>query len=186
MAASNKFLRWTIAVLASAWFVPVSCTVATGIGTEIIAGLDARDAAKGDAVHRSIAVVVLPAPAPGQAFGHLLLGNVSAYKERHPDATFLMPAPEGKITVDTSIVVSYKVIDGAGTGQQTIETNYKDGDRDAWGRYRAARRDITPLASRLFEVSYTFVAIPIGLLFAFVICSGARFARRRMRQDVPA
>lgn len=182
MPASNKLLRWTVAVLASVWFFPVSCTVATGIGTGILADRDARDAARGDTVHSAIAVVALPAPDPGLAFGHLLLGNVPSYKERNPDATFLMPAPEGQITVDTHTVVSYKVVAGAGTGQQTIETNYKDGDRSAWGRYRATRRDITPLASRLFVSGYMFGAFPYALVLALAVYFGAGLVQRRMPQ----
>lgn len=119
-----------------------------GIGTSVLVESDARDAARGDAVHASIAVVELPPPAPGQAFGHLLLGNVPTYKERHPDASFLMPAAEGRIELEGHTTVTYKVVAASGA-EQTIETQYKDGDRSAWGRYRATRRDVSPLASRL-------------------------------------
>jgi len=183
MATARSIPHRSLGVLAALWFFPVSCTIATGVGTNVLAALDERDAARGDKVHSSIAVVVLPPPAPERAFGYLLLGNLSRYKEQHPEANFLMPAAQGKITVDTSIDVSYQVVAGSGTGEQTIETQYKDGDRAAWGRYRATRNDITPLASRLFAADYMFAMIPWALGFAFVVFIGARLAQRRMRKD---
>jgi len=177
---NHPVLRWITAVLASAWFFPVSCTTAMGIGTSVLVQSDARDAARGDAVHASIAVVALPPPAPGQAFGHLLLGNVPSYKERHPDATFLMPASEGRIELEGHTTVTYKVVAASGA-EQTIETQYQDGDRSAWGRYRATRRDVSPLASRLSVQDYIFSAIPYALVFALIVYLGAGLARRRQR-----
>ena len=151
-----------------------------GIGTSVLVQSDARDAARGDAVHASIAVVALPPPAPGQAFGHLLLGNVPSYKERHPDATFLMPASEGRIELEGHTTVTYKVVAASGA-EQTIETQYQDGDRSAWGRYRATRRDVSPLASRLSAQDYIYSAIPYALVFALIVYLGAGLARRRQR-----
>ncbi len=179
MATVRPVLRWSIAVLASAWFLPVSCTTAMGIGAGILVDSDARDAARGDAVHRSIAVVAIPPPAPGQAFGHLLLGNVPSYKERHPEASFLMPAAEGRIEIEGHTTVTYKVLATAGAGQ-TIETTYKDGDRAAWGRYRATRREVAPLASRLSPADYLYTVIPYALGIALIVFFAARLARRRM------
>jgi hypothetical protein len=179
MTTLHPALRWTIAVLASAWFLPVSCGMATGIGAALLVDGDARDAARGERVHPSIAVVALPPSAPGQAFGHLLLGNVASYKERHPDASFLMPGTQGQIDLDGHIMVSYKVIAASGDGQ-TIETQYRDGDRAAWGRYRAAKRDVTPLASRLSHADYIYEAMPYALGAALLILAGARLLRRRL------
>ncbi len=150
-----------------------------GIGTSVLVESDARDAARGDAVHSSIAVVALPPPAPGQAFGHLLLGNVPSYKERYPDASFLMPAAEGRIELGGHTTVTYKVVAASGA-EQTIETQYQDGDRSAWGRYRATRRDVSPLASRLSVQDYIYIAFPISLVFALIVYYGAGFARRRI------
>jgi len=178
----HPVLRWIIGVLASAWFFPVSCTTALGIGTEILVGLDARDAARGDTVHGSIAVVAVPPPAPGQAFGHLLLANVPSYKERHPDASFLMPAAEGRIELVGNTKVTYKVVAASGA-EQTIETRYEDGDRSAWGRYRAGRREVAPLASRLSNADYIYGVIPYALVVALIVYLGAWLARRRMRGD---
>lgn len=180
MPASRSVAQWIIAVLASVWFFPVSCTTATALGTKVLAELDARDAAKGESVHSSIAIVVLPSPAPDQAFGHLLLGNLAAFKERNPAATFIMPATEGRIEIGGHTTVGYKVMESS-DGGQTIETRYKDGDRSAWGRYRATRRDVTPLASKLFGSEYMFSALPYALAFAFIAMFGARLLRRRMR-----
>ncbi len=151
-----------------------------GIGTSVLVESDARDAARGDTVHSSIAVVALPAPAPGQAFGHLLLHTVPSYKERHPDATFLMPAAEGRIEIEGHTTVTYKVVAVSGA-EQTIETQYQDGDRSAWGRYRATRRDVSPLASRLSVQDYIYIALPFALVFALIVYLGAGFVRRRQR-----
>jgi hypothetical protein len=68
----------------------------------------------------------------------------------------------------------------ASGGEQTIETQYFDGDRTAWGRYRARRREITPLASRLSPSDYMFEAMPYALGAALLIFAGARLLRRRM------
>jgi hypothetical protein len=174
----NKSLLQIIAVLASAWFFPVSCTTAMGIGASILVESDARDAARGDTVHSSIAVVAVPPPEAGRAFGHLLLGNVPSYKDSHPDASFVMPAAEGRIELDGHMVVSYKVVAASGA-EQTIETQYADGDRSAWGRYRAGRREVTPLASRLSVQDYIYSAMPYALVIALIIYVGAVLARRR-------
>jgi len=181
MPASRSVLQKIVTVLASAWFFPVSCTAVLGIGSAILVDTDARDAARGDTVHSSIAVVAVPAPSPGQAFGHLLLGNVPSYKESHPDASFLMPAGEGRIDLDGHVTVSYRVAAAAG-GEQTIETQYQDGDRAAWGRYRATRREVAPLASRLSPQDYIYSAMPYALGVALVVYLGAGFLRRRINQ----
>jgi hypothetical protein len=181
MPIASPVLRAIVAVLASIWFIPVSCTTAMGIGTSILVETDVRDAARGDTVHSSIAVVALPPPAAGQAFGHLLLGNVPSYKESHPDASFLMPAKEGRIELEGRTKVNYKVVAGDGA-EQTIETEYSDGDRSAWGRYRATRREVSPLASRLSPQDYIYGVVPYALGVAVIIYIGAGFLRRRIRR----
>jgi len=90
-----------------------------------------------------------------------------------------MPAKEGKIQPDVGTTVSYQVVAEAG-GEQTIETQYADGDRSAWGRYRASKRDITPLASRLSVADYAILVAPFALFFAIVVLVVASKARRRM------
>ena len=182
MATVSPALRSIITVLASAWFFPVSCTTVMGIGMGILPETDARDAARGDSVHSSIAVVAVPSPAPERAFGHLLLGNVPSYKDRHPDASFLMPAAEGRIELDGQIKVSYRVVSSAGA-EQTIETEYSDGDRAAWGRYRATRREISPLASRLSPQDYVYSVVPYALGVAAIIYIVAGFLRRRLNKE---
>jgi hypothetical protein len=175
-------MRILLAVLASIWFMPVSCTVFMTIGAEVLVAQDARDAAKGDSVHSSIAVLAVPAP--GEAIAHMLLGRVPDYKEQHPQASFLMPAKEGKITPSEGTSVSYQVAAEAG-GEQTIETQYQDGDRAAWGRYRAGKRDVTPLASRLSLSDYLFYVVPFAILLAIALYVGARIARGRLRRESP-
>jgi hypothetical protein len=179
VAAVRSVLRWILAVLASVWFAPVSCVTAMGAGSSFLIDHDARDAARGDTVHSSIAVVALPSPAPERAFRHLLLGNVPSYKKSHPEITFLMPAKEGRIEFD-SILVSYRVTGDKG-GEQIIETQYQDGDRAAWGRYRATKNEVTPLASRLSASDYIYYAFPFALAAAFLIWFGAGLLRRRAR-----
>jgi len=171
-------VRILFAVLASVWFMPVSCTAFMVAGSSAYEAFDARDAARGDAVHSSIAVVTVPAPVPERPFGHVLLGRVPDHKERHPEASFLMPAKEGSITPDLGTVVSYKVVSQGG-GEQVIETRYQDGDRSAWGRYRAGKRDIMPLESRLSPQDYVILVGPVAFIFALLVFFGARMARPR-------
>ena len=175
-------MRILLAVLASFWFLPVSCTVFMTVGAEVVLTQDARDAAKGDSVHSSIAVLAVPAQ--GEAVVHMLLGRVPDYQERHPQASFLMPAKEGKITPSEGTTVSYQVLAEA-AGEQTIETRYQDGDRAAWGRYRAGKRDITPLASRLSPQDYMILVLPVAILLAIALHVGARIARGRLRRESP-
>jgi hypothetical protein len=66
-------------------------------------------------------------------------------------------------------------------GEQTIETNYAEGDRQAWGRYRAGKRDVTPLASRLSVSDYIFYVLPFAILLDIILFVGARLARKRKR-----
>ena len=179
MANAAPVLRWILAVLASAWFLPVSCGTAMGVGAGLLVESDARDAARGESVHRSIAVVALPPPAPGQAFGHLLLGNLPSYKESNPEASFLMPGTEGRIDIGGHTEVSYKVVAASGM-EQTIETHYRDGDREAWGRYRASRREVVPLASKLSVSDYLYEVLGYALGFALLVFAGARLLRRRI------
>ena len=178
MTPTTPVLRWILAVLASAWFLPVSCTGTMAIGSEILAGLDARDAARGESVHGSIAVAALPLAEPGRKFRHLLPLHAGKDKGRYPEGSFLMPDPEGRLEADGA-TVTYKVV-AANAGEQTIETNYRDGDRTAWGRYRATRREITPLASRLSFSDYMFSAMPWGLGVALLVYLVAGYARRRL------
>lgn len=152
------------------------------VGTQVLTNADARDAARGDTVHSSIAVVAIPSAAPGTPVDYMLLGNVASYKNQHLDASFLMRDTEGRIDRDEGHTqVTYRVVDRSDAGQ-TIETEYRDGDRAAWGRYRATRNDVTPLASRLFSEHYMYGAIPYALVFALAICVAASFVRRRMRR----
>lgn len=175
-------MRWIVAVLASAWFFPVSCTTALGIGTAVITAGDARDAAKGDTVHGSIAVVALPPSETSEPFRYFLLGRAMEIAAKDPEISFLMPAKDGEMTFEGSITVSYKVVSGTGN-EQTIETAYQDGDRRAWGSYRATRRGITPLTSKLDEVFYLYAAFPFALFFAVVVFYGAGYLKRRMQRN---
>ena len=185
MANPRPLARLLVAVLASAWFFPVSCTLGVAAGTPLLAKLDERDAAKGDAIHRSIAVTAMPPTGDDRAFDYLLLGNVESYRERHPQATFLMPAKEGSIQVQTSIRVSYKVV-AERPGEQTIDTHYRDGDREAWGRYRATKDGVTGISSRAFDSFYLFSAVPYAFGLALLLIVGGRIAKRRMaRAQVP-
>jgi hypothetical protein len=181
MANPHPLARLLLAVLASVWFFPVSCTTALVAGTPLLAKLDERDAAKGDAIHRSIAVTAMPPTGDDRAFDYLLLGNVESYRERHPQASFLMPAKEGSIHVQTSIRVSYKVV-AERPGEQTIDTHYRDGDREAWGRYRATKDGVTGISSRAFDSFYLFSAVPYAFGFALLFIVGGRIAKRRMQR----
>jgi len=185
MPKPNPLLRWIVAVLASAWFFPVSCTTALGIGTAVVTAGDARDAAKGDTVHGSIAVVALPPREASAPFQYFILARAMEYVAQDPAISFLMPAKDGQMTFNGSITVSYKVVSGTGN-EQTIETAYQDGDRRAWGSYRATRRGITPLTSKLDEVFYLYAAFPFALLFAFAVYYGARYFKRRMQRNAGA
>ena len=169
------------AVLASAWFLPVSCTGMMGAGAALLAETDARDAARGEFVHRSIAVVAQPPRAPGQPFTWLLLGRVPEHKEQYADATFLMPAPAGTFAADGT-TVSYRVTGGS-ADEQTIETDYRDGDRSAWGRYRATKRDVVPLASHLSAMDYIPMVVLPSFIVAVVLLVAGRIVRRRQLND---
>jgi len=178
MTTALPVLRWILAVLASAWFFPVSCTTTAAVGTQLLAKRDARDVDRGDTVHPSIAVMTVPAAQPDRLFGYLLLGNLAAYRERHPEASFLMPVPEGSIELEDHTVVRFEVLQ-ATMEVQVIETHYSDGDRRARGTYRATRREVTPLTSEVFDQRYFFGALPYALALALAILLAARLARRR-------
>jgi len=176
--------RILIAVIASVWFFPVNCTGTLFGGTYLAANLDARDVEKGDSVHTLFSFVV-ESKESSESILAVQLSELPKFKQRMADTgatdnySFLMSRPNGRITLDDSII-TYQVIEETTSGQviEVIE-QYIDGDNTIRSRYKATRSAATPISSRMFYFGYMFRALPYAFGFAIFVYGVGRFFKHR-------
>jgi hypothetical protein len=181
-----KWTRIIIAVIASIWFLPISCSGTLFAGIHLIAKLDARDVKKGDSVHRLSSFVVEPGQ-NGEPFMAVPLSELINFKEKMASSlatgktSFLLSRPNAQITSNESRF-SYKVIEESPSGQliEVIEA-YLDGDNTIWSRYKATQSSITPISSKMFYFGYMFEALPYAFGFSLFVYGIGRFLKHKNR-----
>ncbi|MDH5612406.1 MAG: hypothetical protein OEY66_08130 [Gammaproteobacteria bacterium] len=175
----KRLIKIFCLILATAGFVPVSCTTGMVIGQKIIKKLDDRYVSKGDKVHSFFIVVAEPGELnnPFQVIG---LSQLETLTNNAGSLSFMMSKPSGKIETE-SISYSYEILSDT-VSEQIIEVieDQKDGDRTSWSRYRATQDKITPISSRMIYFGYMFNAFP----YAFGIALALYFFGRTLSTKI--
>jgi hypothetical protein len=158
-----------ILVLASGWFVPVSCTTATAVLAQMSAA-DSERAWTPDQRPMRFRIVARPGEDNAQ-FRVLTLAELQDFKAKQAPYSFLMDQDSGRIDDEPQHEwVTYRVLARTPAGQE-IEVTHEDGDDQSFSRYRATATDIEPISTRYGPISRGIIigAFAEGLLIAFAI-----------------
>jgi len=187
----GKFGKFLALVLGSALFFPVSCMTGLVTGIKVVAKLDTREVARGDAVHPDFCFVAEPG-VTGEPFQVVSFSRYSEFREAGGAYSFLMAKPGlaldmGPSTFSGATTYSYRVLDEAG-GEQLIEVVQRDhdGDYSGWYRYKATKASITPVSSRVNHPGQMFAALPFAFGGALILYVIGRALRRRYRAPARA
>lgn len=180
-----RWLKILATILASTWFFPVSCTTGTLAGNQIVAAADARDASKGDKVHRLFKVVAEPGE-KGASFRVLHWDDIQPHlaqagaRPAPAPLSFRMSAASGSMH-DSHSKFEYRVLEDSASGQliELVEA-YDDGDNTIWSRYRATSNTIAPVSSRMSYFGYMFSAMFYAFVGSLVLHVIGRLLRRRL------
>lgn len=184
----NRIAKGVIVVLASGWFVPVSCSTATAVLANVAAANSERPWTPDQ---RPGWFRIVARPGEGNApFRVITLAQLPELRAKPAQHTFLMDQDSGR--VDDSAQHewgTYRVLARTPAGQE-IEVAHEDGDDQSFSRYRATATDIEPISTRHGPVSRGIVmsAMVNGFVLAFaiyVVAKILKFALRR-RMTPPA
>jgi hypothetical protein len=164
-----------LAVLASVFFLPVSCTVAMFAVARTLPAATTRDLARGDAPHLPIEVPLFAGDAAGEP-RFVALADVPAMLAATPALT---PRPPGDGTSgEGESRERWRIIGRDGDAQvvelQRIRENYAH-----TVRYRATDAGVAPLTSRLWAMHHAFIGFAAGVATAFAVWLAARRWRKR-------
>lgn len=185
----DRVLKALIVVLASGWFVPVSCSTATAVLAQVSAA-DSERAWTPDQQPSRFRVVARPGEGDAP-FRLLTLANLAAFRSAQPQSSFLMDQDSGRIDIAGEHTwVIYRVLSRTPAGQE-IEVDFEDGDDQAFSRYRATATGVEPISTRYGAVSRGIMmgAMVNGFVVAFLIYVVARilkFVLRRRLAPPPA
>jgi hypothetical protein len=177
----NKGLKILILALASGWFVPVSCTMATAV----LAQVDAADSERAwTPEQRPARFRVVARPGEGNApFRVLTLAQLAEFKTATPQASFLMDREDGRLDVEQEHSwVIYRVL-AKTPDTQEIEVDFEDGDDQTFSRYRATATDVGPISTRYGAISRGILmgAVFNGFILAFALYVVARILKYLLR-----
>jgi hypothetical protein len=138
-------------VLASGWFFPVSCSIATAVLAEMSAA-DSERAWTPDQRPPRFRIVVRPGE--GNApFRALTLADLPELKSKQAQFSFLMDQDSGGIEIESEHArLKYRVLSRTPAGQE-IEVEHEDGDDQSFSRYRATATEVEPISTRYGAVS---------------------------------
>ena len=173
----NRIVMLLVAVLASGWFVPVSCTMATAVLAQISAA-DSERAWTPDQRPRRFRIVARPGEGSAP-FRVLTLAELDEFKTRQPQLSFLMDQDSGRIDFEQQHEwVTYRVLARTPAGQD-IEVALEDGDDQLFSRYRATATGIEPVSTRYGALSKGILmgATAEGFVLAMVIFVVALFLK---------
>lgn len=177
----NRIARVLIVVLASAWFMPVSCSTASMVLAQVAAADSERAWTPQDRPSR---FRVVAQPGDGNApFRVLTLADLPEFKAKQAQHSFLMDQDSGRIDDEpTHEWVIYRVLARTPAGQE-IEVDHEDGDDQTFTRYRATATDVEPVSMRYGPVSRGIMmgALFNGFILAFLIYVVARILKFLLR-----
>jgi hypothetical protein len=178
----NRIAKGVILVLASGWFVPVSCSTATAVLAQVSASNSERPWTPDQRPGR---FRIVARPGEGNApFRVLTLADLPELKAKPAQHTFLLEPDSGRIDNDQLHErVTYRVLARTPAGQE-IEVVHEDGDDQSFSRYRATATDIDPISTRYGPVSRGIVisALVNGFVVAFAIYVLARILKFLLRK----
>ena len=147
----KRIAMFLMAVLASGWFVPVSCTSATAVLAQVDAAETERAWTPQD---KRIPFRVVARPGEGNApFRVLTLAELPEFKARQAQYSFLMDQDSDRVDDEQRHEwVIYRVLSRTPAGQE-IEVDHEDGDDQRFSRYRATTTDIEPISTRYGAIS---------------------------------
>lgn len=175
-----SIIRTAVAVLASGWFFPVSCTTGLVVGTEIVSHNEAVNSESGTPPLKGsymIAALGAGATSKFETFPYYRLAN---FRQEHPDARFLLPSSEGKFPVGTSGATVSFVVTKLPDTKQLVEVSLHD-DTSTFFRYIATANDIRPMYSRQRYHGHMFTAIPYAFVAALLIHFLGIILRKRLQ-----
>lgn len=178
----NRTAKILITVLASGWFVPVSCSTATVVLAQIGAAQSERAWTPEQRPQR-FRVVARPGEG-GAPFRVLTLADLPEFKSKQAQHSFLMDQDGGRIDDEPAHEwVIYRVLSRTPAGQE-IEVDHEDGDDQTFTRYRASASDVEPISMRYGAVSRGILigAVAEGFVAAIVVYLCARLLKYLLRE----
>ncbi|MEF9388675.1 hypothetical protein V4890_24085 [Ralstonia solanacearum species complex bacterium KE056] len=162
-----------LAVLASAWFVPVNFLIGTYFGLSATCAVQrcTWNRGSGDPPPIHFYVMVRGDGESEEVVG-VLLRDLSDHMSKNPNHSLRLNRVSG---ISKYGGWQYKVT-SEGPDYQVIEANYQDAASISES-YKVTDGIVQPLSSQIETVSYMFASIPAGILFARLI---RRMAKRRL------
>ena len=161
---------FVMAVLASGWFVPVSCSTATAVLAQVAAADSERAWTPQDKPDPASASSRARARAT-RRFACLRWPTCRSSSREQAQDSFLMDQDSGRIDNESQHEwVIYRVLSRTPAGQE-IEVDHEDGDDERFSRYRATATDIEPISTRYGAISRGLVigAVVNGFVVALII-----------------
>jgi hypothetical protein len=185
MLVSAPFAIKTLTiVLGAIWFFPVSCATGLVAGTLLVSKIQERTASSGDSLRSNFKVVAVPG-INGKPFRVLNIEDIASYTtistnvSDDKSVSFLMPVPSGSVDLERS-KFSYTVLMSDGKSQQIeLIESFHDGDNTIWYCYWATKGTISPESSRMFHISYMFMAFPFAFVCSLILYGIGRLLRRK-------
>lgn len=178
----NRIAKGLIVVLASGWFVPVSCSTATAVLAQVSAA-DSERAWTPD--QQPFRFRIVARPGEGNApFRALTLADLPEFKAKQAQAAFLMDQDSDQLEDKAQHAwVKYRVLARTPAGQD-IEVEHEDGDDQSFSRYRATATDVEPISTRQGPVSRGIMmgAMANGFVLALLIYVVARILKFVLRR----
>jgi hypothetical protein len=177
----NRTAKILITVLASGWFVPVSCSTATAVLAQVAAA-DSEKPWTPEQRPQRFRVVARPGEG-GAPFRVLTLAELPELKAGQAQLSFLMDQDNGRIDDEPAHEwVIYRVLARTPAGQE-IEVDHEDGDDQTFTRYRASATGVEPISTRYGAISRGILigAMAQGFVVALVIFVCALILKVRLR-----
>jgi hypothetical protein len=174
----KKIVRVFLYVLGSVWFFPVSCTVGMIVGEPISESLDAWTPDRSREPPSSLFFVLAQETPDAATITGLPLQSLDAFREKFPQASFLLPASQGEIAEFKYSVVTL------GETTQEVTVHYAQGnDYHSLSVYRAEGREILPLYHRWGGgpgggIRFMTSVFPVCLFLSGLICFPLAFCKR--------
>ena len=170
-----------LAVLASTFFMPVSCTVTMIPAARMVASATTRDVGAGEEPYRARTVPLFDA-ATGDLADVVAIADVRTALSASPSLT---PRPRADgVDGEPGDQYRWRIESTAGDAQVVAFSEVRENFAHTF-RYRVDDGGIAPLTSHLWAVTHAFYGFFIGLLAAFGVRVAARRARAR-RSAPPA
>jgi hypothetical protein len=175
--------RLLLAVLASWFLIPVSCTLVAVPATKLLIAATARDLQAGEKPYLPPIVAMVDSAAPGQV-ELVPLAELAARRAKTPTLTAWLPKTNGLTDVGDDRVV-WRAVPSSGSAREMEVLQAKETGTHFF-RYAVSKDGaVTPLRSTLYDMSHPFMAMALGFVLALLLRFLAARARRRLPPPVP-